>query len=575
MHGWTAADTDGVEAARLPAPAATSAGLRIGELLVRAGICTAGQIERALEEQRESGVRLGEVLVARGWASSRAVAEALAEQYAVPFVDLSRVEIEPEAARLLQETYAHERQALPVRFLGEDVVQVAVADPTNLRTSDDLRLALGMGASLAVADAGALRDTINRTYRLSANVTDDVPEPGPQELALEAEQAGTIDFVNSMLGRAIAHGASDIHLDPQPGELVIRERIDGVLRRTEAVPRTLQTAVAARLKVMAGLDIAEKRLPQDGSFSIRSDGSPVDVRVAVIPTKFGEHVVLRLLQRGVVLGLEELGMSPDMEAVFSRAIRQPFGAVITCGPTGSGKTTTLYAALDVLNEETRSIATIEDPVEYQLAGVNQIEVHTKIDLTFARGLRTILRSDPEVILVGEIRDEETAKTAIQAAMTGHLVLTTLHTNDAASSIARLKALGVDPQLLPSAINCIVAQRLARRLCTYCREPYRASPDEVLEAGVVQAVEKPTLYRAAGCLQCDETGYRGRVALYEVMPMHGLGRLLVEGSSEEIAAAAIEQGMRTLREDGIRQTLAGVTSLDEVRRVTGDGVRFHA
>jgi type II secretory ATPase GspE/PulE/Tfp pilus assembly ATPase PilB-like protein len=259
-----------------------------------------------------------------------------------------------------------------------------------------------------------------------------------------------------------------------------------------------------------------------------------------------------------------------MEAIFLRAIRQPFGAVITCGPTGSGKTTTLYAALAALNEETRSIATIEDPVEYQLPGVNQIEVHAKIDLTFARGLRTILRSDPEVILVGEVRDEETAKTAVQAAMTGHLVLTTLHTNDAASSISRLKALGVDPQLLPAAINCIVAQRLARRLCTYCRAPYTATPDEVQEAGVLQTGEPPTLYHAVGCLQCEGTGYRGRVALYEVMPMRGLGRLLVEGSADEIAAAAVAQGMRTLREDGIRHALSGVTTLDEVRRITGDG-----
>ena len=558
-----------MEAARLPAPAS---GLKIGELLVRAGICTPDHVERALAEQRESGLRLGEVLIANGWVSRRDVAEALADQYGLQFVDLARVEIDPAAARLLQETFAQEHQALPVRFLEDNVVQVAVADPTNLRTSDDLRLALGMGASLAVADAGALEATLARTYRSASNVTDDVSEPSAQELALEAEQAGTVDLVNAMLGRALAHGASDIHLDPQAGEMIVRERIDGVLRRTETVGRSQQAAVCARLKVMAGLDIAEKRLPQDGSFSIRSDGSPVDVRVAVIPTKYGEHVVLRLLQRGKLLQLADLGMSPEMGAVFLRAIRQPFGAVITCGPTGSGKTTTLYAALAALNEETRSIATIEDPVEYQLPGVNQIEVHNKIDLSFARGLRTILRSDPEVILVGEIRDDETAKVAIQAAMTGHLVLTTLHTNDAASSIARLKALGVDQQLLPSAINCIVAQRLARRLCPHCRVPYTATPDEVLEAGVMQTVEAPTLYRATGCLQCDGTGYRGRVALYEVMPMQGLGRLIVDGSIEEIAAAAVAAGMRTLREDGIRQALAGVTTLDEVRRVTGDGVR---
>jgi type II secretory ATPase GspE/PulE/Tfp pilus assembly ATPase PilB-like protein len=294
------------------------------------------------------------------------------------------------------------------------------------------------------------------------------------------------------------------------------------------------------------------------------------VRAAILPTKHGEQVVLRILQRVTnKLELPDLGMSSEMETVFRRATAQPYGAVLTCGPTGSGKTTTLYAALDMLNDETRSIATIEDPVEYQLPGVMQTEVHTRIGLTFARGLRTILRSDPEVILVGEIRDEETAQIAVQAAMTGHLVLTTLHTNDAAGAIARLRNLGVDPDLLAGSINCIVSQRLARRLCQHCREAYEPTPEQVLEMNLVQVGETRALYRSRGCLQCGGTGYSGRVALYELMPIHGLGRILLEGSTDEIFDAAVGAGMRTLREDGIRLSLQGVTSLDEVRRVTGD------
>ncbi len=547
--------------------------LRIGELLVRAGAVTQERVDEAVAAQQASGRRLGELLVERGWTSSRAVAEALAQQYGIEFVDLARVEVDPGAARLVQDSFARTHEVLPVRFLDPGTVQVAIADPTNLRTADELRLAIGVGVSLAVADAAAIRNTIGRTYRLSIEVTEDRELEEEPDLVAVAEGSATVDLVNALLGRAINDGASDIHLDPQPREVIVRERIDGVLRVVEPIERRMQQAVAARLKVMANLDIAEKRMPQDGSFSLLMGGQPVDVRVAVLPTKHGEHVVLRVLQHSVRLTLPDLGMSAEHEAVFQRAIHQPHGAVVTCGPTGSGKTTTLYAALETLNEPSRSIATIEDPVEYQLPGINQMEVHAKIDLSFARGLRTILRSDPEVILVGEIRDEETAKTAIQAALTGHLVLTTLHTNDAAGAVARLRNLGVDGDLLPGAINCIVSQRLARRLCIHCREQYQPSDDELSRAGLINVGTLPTLYRGNGCLQCGDTGYGGRVALYEVMPIHGLGKVLVEGTTEEIFESAREQGMRTLREDGLRQAIAGVTSLDEVRRVTGDAVAY--
>jgi len=500
-------------------------------------------------------------------AAPRRTAVQLAEEHGMDFVDLASVAVDPRAASLLQEGFAHEHQALPVRFLDEDNVQVAIADPTDLGTIDELRLALGVGCSIAVADASALAATINRTYRLNLTVTEVPPEDDDlDDMAME----GALDLVNALIGRAINERASDIHLDPQPREVLVRERVDGVLRYVDPLPKSMQTAVAARVKVMAQLDIAEKRMPQDGSFVIYMGGEPIDVRVAILPTKHGEQVVLRILQRITNrLDLSELGMSTEMEHTFVRAISQPYGAVLTCGPTGSGKTTTLYAALDRLNDETRSIATIEDPVEYQLGGVMQTEVNTRIGLTFARGLRTILRSDPEVILLGEIRDEETAQIGVQAAMTGHLVLTTLHTNDAAGAIARLRNLGVDPDLLAGSINAIVSQRLARRLCEHCREAYEPSQEQVIEMDLVSVVAAPQLYHARGCLQCAGTGYSGRVALYELMPIHGLGRVLLNGSTDEIHDAAVAAGMRTLREDGVRLSLQGVTSLEEVRRITGD------
>jgi type IV pilus assembly protein PilB len=551
-----------------PAPPSVGVALRIGELLVRDGQTTSEHVTQALEEQQQTGKRLGEILVEHRWASPRAIAVALAEQYALEFVDLAQVAIDPNAASLLQEGFAHQHQAVPVRFLSEDHVQVAIADPTNLRTTDELRLALGVGCSVAVADAAALASTINRTYRLNITVSSDAPidEAEPDE----REMAGALDLVNALIARAINENASDIHLDPQPREILVRERVDGVLRHADPVPKAIQAALAARVKVMAQLDIAEKRMPQDGSFVIYMGGNPIDVRVAVLPTKHGEQVVLRILQRATnQLDLSRLGMSGEMEGTFTKAISQPYGAVLTCGPTGSGKTTTLYAALDRLNDATRSIATIEDPVEYQLPGVMQTEVHAKIGLTFARGLRTILRSDPEVILVGEIRDEETAKIAVQAALTGHLVLTTLHTNDAAGAIARLRNLGVDPDLLATSINAIVSQRLARRLCQHCREAYEPTQEQIIEMDLVSVVAAPVLYHARGCLQCGSTGYSGRVALYELMPIHGLGRVLLNGSTDEIFDAAVAAGMRTLREDGIRLSLQGVTSLEEVKRITGD------
>jgi len=572
-------DTARVEAARsspppLPLEVLAEGRPQLGSLLLHAGALTLEQLEWALAAKEQTGKRLGEILLDHGLATGAAVAQALAAQHGLEHVDLAHAPIEPDAVSLLPEKVARRLGALPLRFLDPHTVQIAVADPTNVVASDDLRLALGLGIELVVVDAVDLSRALDRAYRATIRVeAEAAPPEEPVEDVRDAggDSAPAIKLANQLIARAIEEGASDIHFEPQPHGMVVRARIDGVMRRLADVPKSLQPAVTSRLKIMGELDIADRRVPQDGRISIRYGQSPMDLRVAVLPTTWGEQVVLRILHRASGrLGLSNLGMSAEAEATLSRAIRQPYGAVLACGPTGSGKTTTLYAALELLNDDERVLTTIEDPVEYQIPGVNQIEVNAKAGLTFASGLRTILRSDPDVLLVGEIRDEETARIAIQAAMTGHLVLTSLHTHNAASSIARLRDMGVEQSLLATSINCIVAQRLARRLCAECAEPYEPTDEELLEAGFAGiGLEDTTLHRPRGCAFCAGTGYAGRVALYEVMPIAGRIRRLIEASTEEIFAAAVDAGMVTLREDGIRLCRAGLSSLEEIRRVTGD------
>ncbi len=564
---------------RPPAPdARTTTGRRpLGALLLAEGLVTAEQLEQALDEKDATGHRVGEILVARGWLEPSTLARVLAEQHGLEFVDLNQAHVDRTAAALLPEKYARRYQALPMKLLSEGLMLVAVADPTNVVTSDDLRLALGLNVRLAVASAPALTSAIASVYRSEiqmesfGDATGEDPAAGGVDIADAGTSAPAIELVNKLVTHAIDDGASDLHVEPQANELVVRARIDGVTRRVTTIPRNLQPAVTSRLKIMGGLDIAERRAPQDGRVSIRHRGKPVDLRMAVLPTTHGEQIVLRIMNRSESrLELGELGMAPKAQEAFARAIRQPYGAVLTVGPSGSGKTTTLYAALAILNEDVRVLMTIEDPVEYQMSGVNQIEVHPRSGLTFARGLRTILRSDPDVLLVGEIRDEETAQIAIQAAMTGHLVLTTLHAQNAASSIARLQDMGIEPSLLATSVNCIVAQRLARRLCAYCREEYEPTGAELAELGTDGPPDDLRMYRAKGCPQCSHTGYAGRVALYEVISVTGrLRQLISSGSTEEILAAAVEEGTTTLRRDGMRLVRTGISSLEEVRRVTGD------
>jgi type IV pilus assembly protein PilB len=558
-----------MEAAPHPWPA-------LGALLLRDGALTVEQLELALAEKNDSGQRLGELLVDRGYVTPTQVSRVLAEQHELEFIDLARETVDIGAAGLLSETLARRYNAIPVRFLADGAVLVAVNDPTDVVAADDLRRMLGIPIRVGVASPDAIANAITRIY--SQELDFDQEAEAPEEvggavidLREAAASAPAIKQVNAVLSRAIELGASDVHFTPQRKRLLVRARVDGVMRELATIPKTLQPAVTSRLKVMAELDIAEKRAPQDGRLSLRTADRAIDLRVAVLPTTFGEKVTLRIMGSGEsAVSLEDLGMSESAAATLAAAVNQPFGAVIVVGPTGSGKSTTLHAALSGLDSDERQITTIEDPVEYQVPNADQIEVNPRAGLTFAAGLRTILRSDPDVILVGEIRDEETAEIAFQAAMTGHMVLSSLHAQNAASAIARLRDMGVDSGLIATALNCIVAQRLARKLCSSCRESY--VPDE----SELAAVGLPTfeygnahLYRAAGCEACSFTGYLGRLGLFEVMPIRGEIRGLIEGSTEEIFAAAVQGGMTTMRQDGIRLALAGVTSLAEVRRVTGE------
>ena len=537
--------------------------LPLGSILTGSGLITPEQLEQALEAQKHRGGRLGTVLVELGMVTTLQIAGAVADQCKLPLVNLDDVQIDPDAVKLLTEQLARRYDALPLQTLPDGALLVAMSDPTNLRATDDLQLALGVPFRVAVAEETQLAHALSRAYRprielsvVPANEEDQAARV--DDIRDMASSTPTINLVNSLVANAIDEGASDVHFEPKRDHLLVRARIDGVMRDLAEVPKHMQPAVISRLKVMGALDIAERRAPQDGRVSVHFGGSPIDLRMAVVPLRHGEQVVLRILSaRGERPKLSTLGMSPENEALLVEALGQPFGAIVVCGPTGSGKTTTLYGALDHLTRSPRAVMTIEDPIEHEHKAANQIEVDEKGGLTFARGLRTILRSDPDVLLVGEVRDSETASIAVQAAMTGHLVLTSLHAHSAAGSVTRLREMGVAPGLIASSLNLIVAQRLARKLCTECREPYDS------DEGIV--------FRPVGCSRCGDSGYKGRVALFELLPVRGEIRSLVESSTEAIFAAAVRHGMTTLREDGLRICREGFSSLDEIRRVTGDRI----
>jgi type IV pilus assembly protein PilB len=552
--------------------------MQVGSLLIRDSVITSEQLDEALSEKDRTGQRVGDVLVDRGWATTADLARALAEQWNLEFIDILKAEIQPEAVKLLSESVVRRYHALPISYLSKNLVLIAISDPTDILGLDNVKLSLDVNLKFCLADPSDLESSIDQIFnqRPTLRVVDDSLDLDEEEgeerldLTLATEEASpAVSLVNQVIAQAIQDRASDIHFEPQDRQMLVRIRVDGVTRELASVPKTMQQAVISRIKVMAELDIAERKLPQDGRAAVRLAGDPVDLRVAVLPTTFGEKVVVRILQRSSThVSLTELGMSEQALAGFVRAIEQPFGCVIAAGPTGAGKTTTLYAALDRLNSTDRVITTIEDPVEYELVGVSQIPINVKRGLTFARGLRTILRADPDVLLVGEIRDAETAQIAVQAAMTGHLVLTTVHAQTAAAAFARLQDMGVAPYMLANALNCIVSQRLVRVLCRSCRRAAELTEDERAELGLdTETIAE--LYRPVGCRACGESGYHGRIAIYEVLPVTGELRKLIGHTTEEIHDEAVKAGMITLEQDGYRLALAGTTSLEEVRRVVGN------
>ena len=555
-------------------------GDRIGEILLAQGKITRAQLDESQAVQRHDHRKLGQILLCAGYVNEADLAMALAKKLRLDFVELTENDVDRVVTLLADQKVLRRHGVLPLRVEDGRLV-VAMSDPTNFYAIEDLTMITGHPVVPVVAVESEIQRVLNQVYALGADVSKMLEEAaegssdhdhGEVELGGDGDVAAPIvRLVGSILQRAVGEGASDIHVEPRAGELTVRFRVDGVLREVMSVPPKLQSGVIARLKILADLDIAERRVPQDGRFSVRLGSQKVDLRVAVLPTVFGEKVVLRLLDTAnVQVDLKLLGFAPEALARYGEIFRRPYGTILVTGPTGSGKSTTLYATLEELNSPEKNIITVEDPVEYRMKGINQIHVNPKIGLTFASGLRSILRADPDVVMIGEIRDQETAKISVEAALTGHLVLATLHTNNAPAAVTRLTDMGVEPFLTSSAVDCVIAQRLARRLCERCKRPAAVSR-EALSALGFPFEHLPeggaSFYEAAGCDRCSGTGYRGRIGIYEIMVLHDEIRDLVlrRVSTDEISRAAEESGMVRLREDGLIKAAEGITTIEEVLR----------
>ncbi|MDI3257646.1 MAG: type II secretion system ATPase GspE [Kyrpidia sp.] len=544
---------------------------RLGDLLIEAGLITPEQLEKALADQKATGLRLGEVLTQSGILTEHQLIEVMEFQLGIPHVDLDRFPVDPAAVELVPEQLARRYKVVPLRRHGNRLT-LAMVDPLDYFAIDDIRMTTGLHVDPVIATRDDVERALEQYYGLKQSVTEVLKEVQPEQVDEEqvrAEDAPIVRLVNQLIEQAADGRASDIHFDPQQNAVVVRFRIDGILHTQMRLPKHLQPVLAARIKIMANLNIAEHRLPQDGRIQLKVRGRPVDVRVATLPTIFGEKIVLRLLDlRNSVSRIEELGFTARNHDAFLAMIQSAHGIVLVTGPTGSGKTSTLYAALHHLNTESKNIITVEDPVEYQIEGVNQVQVNQVIGLTFAAGLRSILREDPDIVMVGEIRDEETAEIAVRAALTGHLVLSTLHTNDAPGSISRLIDMGVEPYLIAPTLRGVIAQRLVRRVCAECRETYNPSPEEValLRAHGFSA---DGLWRGRGCTACHRTGYRGRIAVHEILPVNDDIRALITENRQASAfrQAAEQQGFLSLLADGLEKAIQGLTTVQEVLQVT--------
>ena len=559
---------------------------RLGEILLQAHLITRDHLEQAIAQQKVDGGRIGTILTKLGLVKEQDVSRCLGEKFGIPFIDLDTQTIAPEVIRLIPPGIVQRHLVIPVAKSGT-TLSMAMADPTNVHAVDDIKFMTGLKVELMVATESAIRRVIDRYYDASEtlqNVMASIEDAGMEvmehredanlnlsDLKQAVEEAPVVKLVNLILAEAIKKGASDIHAEPYEKVFRVRFRIDGVLYEVMTPPMSLKNAIISRLKIMASLDISERRLPQDGRMKVKYKGREVDFRVSTLPTLFGEKVVMRLLDKSnLKLDLSKLGFAPKALADFEVAIRAPYGMLLVTGPTGSGKTTTLYSALDRLNQPETNIMTAEDPVEFNIRGINQVQIREAIGLNFAAALRSFLRQDPDVIMVGEIRDYETAEIAVKAALTGHLVLSTLHTNDAPSAVTRLLNMGIEPFLVASSVLLILAQRLLRRICAHCKTPVTLQPHALIDIGLsAEDAASITCYKGAGCEACSGTGYKGRIAIYEVMGLSSeLHDMVLRGASpQEIKRGAIQQGMQTLRMSGLQKLQEGITTVEEVVRVT--------
>jgi type IV pilus assembly protein PilB len=564
---------------------------RLGDLLVREGLINPEQLQRALADQKGNNEKLGSILVRLSIINEDQLIDFLSKQYGIPSITLTQLDVDVEVVKLVPGQIARKYEVLPIKRTGNQLT-LAMADPTNVFAVDDVGFMTNLQVVPVVASQGAIRKAIDRLYEaqtggiaevlseMDLTVGDVEVVEGEDEqwakadifeLKESADEAPVVRLVNMILVDAIRRGASDIHLEPYEKVFRVRFRIDGVLHEIMTPPKRLEAALTSRAKIMANLDIAERRLPQDGRIKLRYSQREIDFRVSTLPTIFGEKTVMRILDKDALqLDLTLLGFDPWSLEQFTRAIHQPYGMILITGPTGSGKTTTLYSAIHTINSPDVNIMTAEDPVEYNLKGVNQVQINEGIGRTFAAALRSFLRQDPDIILVGETRDLETAQIGIRAALTGHLVLTTLHTNDCPSTVARLLDMGIPPFLVSSALTLILAQRLGRKICKECKQPYDADEDTLVPYGhVLQGLGKVQLYKGKGCQACSFTGMKGRVAIYEVMPISEELRdlMLRNAPTADIRDMALSQGMKTLRQNALQKVLEGVTTIEEVLRVT--------
>lgn len=559
---------------------------KLGKLLVSARLITEEQLQKALLTQKKEGGRLGTILVKLGYMDEERLLKFLSQQYSIPPVDLSKFTIDPAVIKLIPADVVQKYQVIPIKRSGA-VLNLAMVDPTDIFAIDDIKFMTGYDVEPMVASEGAVNAALSKYYDSSRQLQTMLKDIETQEEALKIEEdeeevdvsklkeavedAPVVKLANFILSEAIKKGASDIHIEAYEHKFRVRYRLDGSLYEVMSPPMKLKAALTSRLKIMAELDIAERRLPQDGRIKLRLKDKEVDLRVSSLPCLFGEKIVMRILDKSnLTLDLTKLGFEPNALQDFMKSIASPYGMVLVTGPTGSGKTTTLYSALNYINTDDVNIMTAEDPVEYNLMGINQVQMKEEIGLNFAACLRSFLRQDPDIIMVGEIRDYETAEIAVKAALTGHLVLSTLHTNDAPSTVNRLLNMGIEPFLVASSVVLIMAQRLARRICTKCKEEEKVAPEALVEIGFSPAeAGKVVCYKGKGCDVCSDTGYKGRLALYEVMPIGDQTReLILQGASaDEIKKRAISLGMKTLRMSGLQKIKDGITTVEEVVNTT--------